>query len=543
MPQSPSFLGEQRPSFFCVSQHPNALHEERRQEHAAEVAAAAAAAEGASDGSVIGRAKALARRHLRPGVVALFIAAFAFSAQIMFASVVSGTFSPFQVLYSRMFTQLTLSSVVLIKQRALPFPSGHGPRNSITFLALCGRGIMGVICLGGLYYSLQRLPVSQATVLYNMSPIFVTIFARIVFKDRITLFKLLAVALLLVGGALVTTNGDPGSLPTTSENVTDYVVVIIAAVVSACSILLGRRAAVKGIHFLALAWWHALFGASLLTLPSFFFTYVSAVDRPDDAKEITWASWVCLASVGLCSFTAQALMGLGMKREPPAIVAAIANFDTVFALMWQTTVFDPDVVGVWSWLGALVFVVASAMLVSQTKSREKQRAKKELKRRRKNGTAADGGGAEGGMSTPRQQGTDGGDGTDEEFSTVVVPRTVSLLFSESSWGSPTSPLGSRKHSLEPLTGEHHHHHNNNNDDGGGVAGHGHHHVHINIEEDGEDEELESCATASTSTATSAECSKTDHVDGNPPYGSHSTDDDDDEGNNEIREGKKRNTPR
>eukprot|EP00760_Papus_ankaliazontas_P024672 PhM_4_TR2409/c0_g1_i2/m.16378 len=93
----------------------------------------------------------LRRRFLRPSILALLLSAFAFSAQIMFASVVSVTFSPFQVLYARMFVQLVLSSCVLYYLRALPFPSGHDEHNSVTFLALCGRGVMGVICLGGLY--------------------------------------------------------------------------------------------------------------------------------------------------------------------------------------------------------------------------------------------------------------------------------------------------------------------------------------------------------------------------------------------------------
>ena len=58
----------------------------------------------------------------RPGILALFFAACAFSLQIMAAKKVSGKFAPFQILYARMFVAFFCSSGVLLQQGVVPLP-------------------------------------------------------------------------------------------------------------------------------------------------------------------------------------------------------------------------------------------------------------------------------------------------------------------------------------------------------------------------------------------------------------------------------------
>ena len=295
----------------------------------------------------------------RPGVLALFFAALCFSLQIMAAKKVSENFAPFQILYTRMIMVFFCSSGVLIHLGIVPLPGdGSLATPGKLFAILASRGVLCTVCLGCLYVSLTSLDIAEATVLYNSQPLFIAIITRLLFGERFSILK--AVSLLVLGCAMVmvTTDGDLSRLPFVNGGMFHkgimYVVVLTGAFFSACSILAGRHVAAE-VHFMATVWWNALLGCAVLSLPSFWMGYRTLAEAPNGS-----VMWLLL--VGVAAFAAQSLMCYGMKQESASIVAVVSNFDIVFVLLWQSTIFN-KAVGVTALLGVAVYILAVGMLV------------------------------------------------------------------------------------------------------------------------------------------------------------------------------------
>eukprot|EP00759_Apiculatamorpha_spiralis_P034066 PhF_6_TR35130/c0_g1_i1/m.51212 len=284
----------------------------------------------------------------RRGVVYLLLSSFTFSCQIMSAKFVASTFSPFQVLYCRMVLQFLCSSAVLGAQKSLPIRNGL---SKAAFLALVVRGMLSAICLGTLYFSLQTLTVGEATVLYNSSPVFASMIGAAVFHEKIVWQKAVALLLLVGSMILVATNADISKLPFVGSTSWLYLVVLFGAFVSSISILAGRYTSTE-VSAMGNVWWQSLCAMSVLVLPSFVTPYQDIHN-----VTLTYQSLLALLGVGICSFVAQALMSIGMRTESSQVTAVLSNFDCVFALLWQGTVFG-QTVGIWSLLGAGLYIVS-----------------------------------------------------------------------------------------------------------------------------------------------------------------------------------------
>ena len=129
------------------------------------------------------------------GIIYIILSAFCFA--FMFAFVrLAGDLPTMQKTFFRNFVALWFAVGVLIKNK-IPFRVEG--RNNKT--ALFVRALAGTLGMIGNFYAIDKLKLSDASMLNKMSPFFAVVFSIIILKERLKLFQLLTL-MGAFGGAL-----------------------------------------------------------------------------------------------------------------------------------------------------------------------------------------------------------------------------------------------------------------------------------------------------------------------------------------------------
>lgn len=207
-----------------------------------------------------------------------------------------------------------------------------GPKGVRLLLVL--RGIVGFFGLFGIYYSLQYLDLSDATVLTFLAPILTGYFGRIFLKEPFLRTELYAGILSLLGVILI---ARPQSLfgtgSATAGNATGLqrlsaVGVALLGVLGAASAYITIRAIGNRSH--------PMISVSMFSL---YATCVSAIGLAVLQQPMVfpgtlagWAEWLV---IGICGFVAQLLLTAGLQRERAGRGVAMVYLQMVFAFAFE----------------------------------------------------------------------------------------------------------------------------------------------------------------------------------------------------------------
>lgn len=208
------------------------------------------------------------------------------------------------------------------------------------------RGLFGCLALHGVFFSLTRLPLADATVLHFLNPVLTAVLAALVLGEHIGWRLTLALILSIVG---VVTVRRPEFLFGTLTDPLDPVAVwaaLIAAFLSACAYVLVRRlAAVE--HSLVI-----VFYFPLVTVP---------LTLPFVATDLLWPTpleWLLLLGVGVCTQLGQVYLTIGMRHEPAGRATALSYTQVVFASLWGMLIFA-ELPTVWTVTGAMFILTGT----------------------------------------------------------------------------------------------------------------------------------------------------------------------------------------
>nr|MDD6336692.1 DMT family transporter [bacterium] len=186
-------------------------------------------------------------------------------------------------------------------------------------------GFVGVTSMYLCYLSaLAYIPVSMATALLNTAPAFVVLMAAVLFRERLTAQKLLAVACVMLGCALVVQAFSPGMLKVNGKGV---FLGLISGISYAGLSVLGRFAVDGNQSPLKSMTWMLTFGA----LWMFLFQSPAAMVR-----EVTQpAQWGLLAAMAIGCTVLPNLMYLYVVRWLGAGIASIiVTRDPIRGVTW-----------------------------------------------------------------------------------------------------------------------------------------------------------------------------------------------------------------
>ncbi|KAL4905730.1 hypothetical protein BDW74DRAFT_151920 [Aspergillus multicolor] len=227
-------------------------------------------------------------------------------------------FQPFQILFARMSITVTASYLYMWYAK-VPQPFG----NRSTFPLLLCRAISGFIGVYGLYYSVQYLPLSEATVLTFLAPI-LSCYACSIFlpgeiftrKQQLAGFvSLIGVVLIARPFAFLQPAADADLIQLKKEADQDHRVM---AVIMGMIGVLGASSAYASIRMIGQRC-HPLVSVTYFSLVTTVVSAIAIVVLPSISLELpgTPLEWTLLIMLGVCGFLLQFLLTAGLSYVPP----------------------------------------------------------------------------------------------------------------------------------------------------------------------------------------------------------------------------------
>lgn len=283
-------------------------------------------------------------RRFPQGLRYMVAATFYFSVMSLMVKAAGQHIPAFELVFARSVVLLILCAVTLRIKGISPW--GTNRRVLLT------RGVLGFIALNCFYFTILRLPLTDATVLQFMNPTFTTLIAAIFISESLGSRHMGLVLISLLGVVLV---AQPTMLFGQMSAGLDPVAVgagLTSALLSAAAWVLIRKLA-KTEDPLVIVFYFALvstIGSSPVVITDLVVPY---------ARE-----WPLLLGIGIATYFGQLNLTRGMRLEPAGRVAAVGYLQIVFATLWGVLFFG-EIPGMFSVAGALL-IVGSTFFLART---------------------------------------------------------------------------------------------------------------------------------------------------------------------------------
>ncbi|KAF6111476.1 solute carrier family 35 member G1 [Phyllostomus discolor] len=229
-----------------------------------------------------------------------------------------------------------------------------GPKDQRIFLVL--RGVVGSIAMILLYYAYQTTSLADATVISFSCPVFTSIFACILLKEKYSLWDVLFTSFTIIGVILIVRppflfGPNPEVMDKSySDHLKGTFAAAGHAMFAALSIVILRKMGKSVDYFLSI-WYYIIFGlvetiVVLFILGEWSLPYCG-LDR------------LFLILIGLFGLGGQVFLTKAVQIEKAGLVALMRTMDVVFAFIFQI-IFLNDVPTWWTVGGALCVVASSA---------------------------------------------------------------------------------------------------------------------------------------------------------------------------------------
>lgn len=247
------------------------------------------------------------------GLTYMAASAFFFAVMSLLVRLCGQTLPSSMIVFARAAVALVIA-YALVKRAGL-YPWGPQRRLLLT------RGLFGFGALTCFYWSLTHMPLSEATVIQYMNPIFTALLAAIVLREAMRGVDVASVVISLVGVVLVAKPGVLFAKVPMAQPVAPSVVLIalLGAALSAAAYVAVRKSH-GAVHPLVVVFWFPLL-ATPLSVPALVGSFVWP----------TWTELLLLVGVGVTTQAAQVFMTEGLHREPAGRATAMSYVQIVFA--------------------------------------------------------------------------------------------------------------------------------------------------------------------------------------------------------------------
>jgi drug/metabolite transporter (DMT)-like permease len=278
---------------------------------------------------------------LRIGLIYALISSFVFSLMGVFTKSVSSSIPFFEIVFFRSFVTTIIISLYMFK-RSYKFRSKD---YKLLFL----RGVLGTIGLFGYFYTVANIKLGNASILMQLSPIFVVLFASVILKEKFPKIFLFFLLLALFGSFLII---KPNVLNTaTFPSFIGFLAAIVASLAYICVRKLSQR--------------------NNIFIIVFYFAIISSIACvPFMGKFVLPSSveFLKLILVGVFSSFAQIFLTKAYRLEKAGFVSSI-NYSTVlFHVMWGYILWQ-EKLDLYSIIGGS-FILLSSVFISFYKDKK-----------------------------------------------------------------------------------------------------------------------------------------------------------------------------
>ncbi|KAF8495942.1 drug/metabolite transporter [Russula emetica] len=255
-----------------------------------------------------------------------------------------------------------IGSVAYMLWRKIPDPV-LGPKDVRRLLVV--RGFTGFIGLAGMYFSLGRLSLSDATMLTFLTPILTGFSGAIFLKEDLSFRNLLSGLCSFFGVILIARpqflfggpKGDPSEGMPSKDRMQSVAIGLIGVLGATGAYTLIRAIGKRAHTFHSIAFFS--FNCVLVSTLGMVLFKTS----PVIPTNVTWLAMLLL--IGILGLTSQTLLVMGLQRETASRATLAVYTSIVFAVMFEFIVFHttPSALS----LAGAAIIISSAIYVSLTK--------------------------------------------------------------------------------------------------------------------------------------------------------------------------------
>ena len=286
------------------------------------------------------------------GIFCIVLSAFFFAAMNMFVKL-SGDLPTFQKVFFRNAIASVIAVIILLKNKEPFHPRVKGGFKYLILRVLFG--LSGVICN---YYALDRLVLSDASILNKMSPFFAVLFSLVFVRERPRLYQWLVLTGAMVGAVFVIKPGfqNAAFLPA----VIGFMSGVFAGAAYGCVRKLGMMGESSSyiVFFFSCT-------STLIVLPPALLSY-----QPMTALQLIY-----LLSAGACAAIAQFAITAAYTYAPAGEISVYDFSQILFASLMGLIVFSqtPDLYsligyGIIILMAVLNYLLANGIFTKKTKS-------------------------------------------------------------------------------------------------------------------------------------------------------------------------------
>ena len=277
-----------------------------------------------------------------PGLTYMMLSASCFCLMTVFVKLAGNTLSTIQIVFVRGTFTLIFTGIFIFREKIYPF--GNHKR------LLIARGITGTVALFLVYESIKRFPLSEATVLQYLFPIFTALVASLIISEPVNK-KIFGAIIVGLSGAY-TVLGFPFLIETVHIDLYSVGIAITGSFLTAVAYVLVRQATKVNEHPLVVMFYFPLF-----TVPICLPLLLTNWNNP------TLEEWGFLLLVGVCTQLGQFFLTHGYKELPAAEAAPLSYVQVPFAMIMGMLFFD-EVISLNFIIGSMLVLLSIFVVMS-----------------------------------------------------------------------------------------------------------------------------------------------------------------------------------
>ncbi|MEI6092669.1 MAG: DMT family transporter [bacterium] len=271
---------------------------------------------------------------IRNGILLSLLATFFFSLTNLFTKLISDKMTFTEIAFFRSFIGLVIVSCYML-YNGYSFKAQH---KKVLFL----RGVLGGVALLCSFYAISRIKLGEVSILFQLSPVFVAIFANFILGEKLPRFFYLLLVSSLVGCIMVIkpSFSNLGNFPA----VMAVLSAVLAALAYVCIRALSKQ---HKTHMIVL---YFSLTAAMVPLPwSSYFTIPSAYQ------------FIALLMIGVFATIAQFFMTKAYGLEKAGIVSMVGYSGVFFNVFWGVLIWK-EYLDVYSIIGGVIILFSCLTL-------------------------------------------------------------------------------------------------------------------------------------------------------------------------------------
>ncbi len=282
-------------------------------------------------------------KQLTKGIVFILLSSFFFALMAAFVKAVPNVPLAEKIFFRNIIGVILMGAIILKKKKSFL-------GSNVKLLIM--RSVFGLLGVGAYFYSIPKLPLSDAVLLNKMSPFLVIIFSVIFLKEEINKLQIYAIILAIIGAGFVIK-------PQFNFTIIPYLIGLSSAIFAAAAYTIIRELR-KYADPEAIVFFFCLF-SSVTSLP---FMLSGGYSLPSGN------TLLILLLIGCAATTAQILMTTGYRYAPASQVAIYGYMNIIFSTIIGIIVWNefPDLLSI---IGG-VFIILAGIINYMSNNQESE---------------------------------------------------------------------------------------------------------------------------------------------------------------------------